>query len=137
MIVIFSSSAPREQRQSIPDQGVDLDAVNVVELLQAGLDLGLVGADVNDEDQSVVLLHLLHCALGVKRVNDDAVSIKTGLVRNGLAHVLGRPRKDQGLGSVEGRRRASLDILARVNLEADALVPVKGEDTCLYAMPQL
>lgn len=40
----------------VPDKSVDLDAVNIVELLQAGLDLGLVGADVDNEDQSVVLL---------------------------------------------------------------------------------
>lgn len=102
--------------QIVPDQGVDLDAVNIVKLLQAGLDLGLVGADVNDEDESVVLLHLLHGALGVQGVNNDAVGIETGLVGDGLAQVLGRSGQDQGLRSVERRRRASLDMLAGVGL---------------------
>lgn len=102
--------------QIVPDQGVDLDAVYVVKLLQAGLDLGLVGADVNDKDEGVVLLHLLHGALGVQGVNNDAVGIETGLVGDGLAQVLGRSGQDQGLRSVERRRRASLDMLAGVGL---------------------
>lgn len=34
----------------IPDEGVDLDRVNVVELLERLLDLSLVGLRVDDED---------------------------------------------------------------------------------------
>jgi hypothetical protein len=42
---------------SVPDEGVDLDGVNVVELLQGNLDLSLVGLDVDNEDEGVLLLH--------------------------------------------------------------------------------
>jgi hypothetical protein len=73
-----------------PDKGVDLDCIDVIKLLQSLLDLSLVGFDINNENQSVVLLNLLHGALGVERVDDDLVLIKTGLVRNGLSWVLGR-----------------------------------------------
>ena len=100
----------------IPDESVDLEAINVVELLQGLLDLSLVGLDVDDEDEGVVLLHLLHGALGVERVDDDLVLIKTGLVRDSPAGVLGVAGKGQGLGSVEGGAEADLALLKRVTL---------------------
>merc|ERR1711964_581612 len=62
------------------DKGVDLDGVNIVELLQSLLDLTLVGTDIDDEDESVVLLNLLHGALGVERVDDDLVLIEAWLM---------------------------------------------------------
>jgi hypothetical protein len=40
------------------DEGVDLDAVDVVLLLKSGSDLALVGLDIADEDEGVVLLDL-------------------------------------------------------------------------------
>jgi hypothetical protein len=40
------------------DEGVDLDAVDIVLLLQSSGDLALVGLDVDDEDERVVLLNL-------------------------------------------------------------------------------
>ena len=102
--------------ENIPDKGVDLDGVNIVELLKSLLDLALVGLDVDNEDEGVVLLDLLHRALGVERVDDDLVLIQAGLVRNALARVLGRAREDQGLRAVEGRRETDLAGLVGVNL---------------------
>lgn len=99
---------------NLPDQSVDLGAVNVVKLLQGTLDLGLVGLDVADEDQSVVLLDLLHGGLGVERVDDDLVLIEAGLGGDGLAQVLGRAAQDQGLGAVEGSRESDLALLGGV-----------------------
>ena len=49
-----------------PDEGVDLRSLDVVELLHRVLDLALVRTDVGDEDESVVLLNLLHCRLSVQ-----------------------------------------------------------------------
>jgi hypothetical protein len=69
----------------IPDKGVDLDSVDIVELLQRLLDLSLVCLDIDDENQSVVLLNLLHGALGVERVDNDLVLIEAWLMRNGLS----------------------------------------------------
>jgi hypothetical protein len=42
-----------------PDERVDLDRVDLVELLDGVLDLALVRLDVDDEDEGVVLLNLL------------------------------------------------------------------------------
>lgn len=67
---------------SLPDESIDLDGVNVIELLQSLLDLSLVGFDVNNKNEGVVFLDLLHGTLGVERVDDDLVLIETRLVRN-------------------------------------------------------
>jgi hypothetical protein len=107
------------QRGSIPDEGVDLDGVNVVELLQGLLDLSLVGQSVDDEDQGVVLLDLLHGALGVERVDDDLVGIEMGLRGHRLARVLGLTRELEGLGLVEGRRETDLADLVGVDLGSE------------------
>ena len=58
-----------------PDEGIDLGDVDVVQLLDGGLDLVLVGLDVADEDQGVVVLDLLHGGLGRQGVLDDVVSV--------------------------------------------------------------
>ena len=101
---------------NLPDEGVDLDSVDVVQLLESLLDLGLVGLRVDDEDQGVVLFDLLHGALGVEGVNDDLMLVQARLVGERLAVVLGRSRELEGLGAVEGGRGADLALLVRVVL---------------------
>lgn len=100
----------------IPDQGVDLDGVNVVELLQGALDLSLVGLDIDDEDKGVVLLNLLHGALSVERVDNDLVLIQTRLVVGGLAGVLGVAGQSEGLRAAERGRSSDLGLLVGMNL---------------------
>lgn len=100
----------------IPDEGVDLGGVNVVELLQSLLDLSLVGLNVDNEDKGVVLFDLLHGALGVEGVDDDLVLIEAGLVGNRLARVLGLAGQLKSLWLVEGGRVADLANLVRVDL---------------------
>jgi hypothetical protein len=78
--------------------------------------LSLVGLDINNEDQGVVLLNLLHRALGVERVDDDLVLIEARLRGDGLAEVLRVARKLEGLRLVEGCRVADLADLLRVGL---------------------
>merc|ERR1712093_560732 len=97
------------------DKGVDLDGVNIVELLQSLLDLTLVGTDIDDEDESVVLLNLLHGALGVERVDDDLVLIEAWLMGNRLARVFGSSRELEGLRLVEGGRETDLADLVGVD----------------------
>lgn len=63
-----------------------------------------------------MLLHLLHGALSVERVDDDLVLIETGQVRDGLAGVLGSTGGDEGLGAVERGAQADLSVLAGVSL---------------------
>ena len=101
---------------NIPDESVDLDRVNVIKLFQCLLDLPLVGLDVNDEHQSIVLLNLLHCTLSIERVNDNLVLIKTRLVGNGFSWVLWLAGELKGLRSVEGGREADLPYFMRVLL---------------------
>ena len=52
-----------------------LGDVDIVQLLDGGLDLVLVGLDVADEDEGVVVLDLLHGGLGGQGVLDDVVGI--------------------------------------------------------------
>ena len=68
------SSAPSSP-QDIPDQRINLDAFHIIQFLQRLLDLPLVRFDVANENQRVVLLNLLHRALGVQRVDDDFVVV--------------------------------------------------------------
>jgi hypothetical protein len=100
----------------IPDEGVDLDGVNVVQLLKSLLDLALVGLDIDDEDEGVVLLDLLHGALGVEGVQDDVVGIHAGVTGDRDTGVLGGPRELQGLGAVEGGRGADLAGLVELDM---------------------
>jgi len=108
------------------DQGVDLEAVNVVKLLEGKLDLSLVGLDINDEDEGVVLLHLLHGALSVERVDDNLVLIETRLVGDRSTRVLGSTAGDQGLGAVEGGAVASLNLLVGVGALKSGLGSLSG-----------
>ena len=78
--------------------------------------MSLVCLDVDDENQSVVLLNLLHGAFSVERVDDDLMLIEARLMGNGLSWVFGRTGELEGLGSVEGGRKTDLANLVRVNL---------------------
>ena len=100
----------------IPDKGVDLDRVNIIELLQRLLDLSLVCLDIDDENQGVVLLNLLHGTLGVERVDDDLVLIEARLMRNGLSWIFGSTGELESLGSVESCRKTDFADLVRVRL---------------------
>ena len=98
----------------IPDKSIDLDGVDIIKLLKSQFNLALVRLHIHDENQSVVLLDLLHCTLGVKRVENDLVGIETRRMRNRLAGVLGRPGELKGLRTVEGGGSADLASLVRL-----------------------
>jgi len=82
------------------DQSVDLDAIDIVLLLEGSSDLTLVGLDVDDEDEGVVLFDLLHGGLGVEGVDEDLASIEAGLVRDGAARIFGGTAGGQSLASL-------------------------------------
>ena len=86
-----------------PDQSINLHTVHLVQLLDGVLDLPLVCLDIDNENQGVVLLNLLHSRLGVKRVDDDLVLIQPGGMWDRLAWVFWCTGKCLGLWSVEGR----------------------------------
>lgn len=103
-------------RHFLPDEGVELDGLDVVKSLESGLDLALVGLGVDDEDEGVVLLDHLHGALGVERVDDDLGGIEARLTRDAPAGVGRGARKLEGLREVEGGAGADLADLVRVDL---------------------
>ena len=78
--------------------------------------MSLVCLNVDNENQSVVLLNLLHRALSVERVDDDLVLIETGGVWDGLSWVFWLAGELEGLGSVEGGRETDLAGLQSVRL---------------------
>lgn len=58
---------------SLPDEGVDILALDVVQRLDGVLDLPLVRLHIHDEHKGVVVLDLLHRALRRQREFDDSV----------------------------------------------------------------
>jgi hypothetical protein len=70
-------------------------------LLEGGGDLALVGLDVDDEDEGVVLLDLLHGRLGVERVDKHLGGVHAGLMRDRLASVLSGTGEREGLGATK------------------------------------
>lgn len=44
----------------IPDQSVNLDGINIVERFDGSLDMVLVGTDVTDKDEGVVVFDFTH-----------------------------------------------------------------------------
>lgn len=110
----------------LPDEGVDLECGNIVHLLQGILDLALVGLDINEEDQGVVLLNLLHGRLGVEGSLQDLVLVQADNVVHGLALILGLTSKLEGLGAVEGGRGADLARLLTVDTLQGSLLGGKS-----------
>lgn len=109
-----------------PDEGVDLDGINIVHLLDGILDLALVRLDVDNEDEGVVLLDLLHGGLGVQGVNDDPVLVEPRSMVDGLAGVFGLARELEGLGAVESDRGADLLVDVGVRTLEGRLLRVGG-----------
>ena len=69
----------------------------------------LVGLDVADEDEGVVVLNLLHGGLGGEGVLDDVVRIHPVPAWGRLARVLRSPGWTEGLGTVELHAGSHLD----------------------------
>jgi len=97
------------------DESVDLDGVDIIHFLDGCLDLWLVGFDVDNEHEGVVLLNLLHCALSVERVEEDLGGIETSIILDSLARVLGRAAQLESLGAVERSRQSDLLHFVRVD----------------------
>lgn len=78
--------------------------------------MSLVGLNVDDENQGIVLLDLFHRTLGIERVNDDLVLVETGLRRNRLAGVFWGSGELKSLRLMERCRQADLADFLRVRL---------------------
>jgi hypothetical protein len=90
-------------------------------LLERLLDLSLVRLHVDDENEGVVLLNLLHRTLGVEWVDKDLVLVDALLVGDGFAWVLWCARELKGLWAMEGRAQSDLANFVRVDLWEQAV----------------
>ena len=66
------------------------------------LDHWLVGSNVNNEDEGVVVLNCLNGALSAQWVLDDGVLVPGLFLLDALSSVLGGTCKSESLGSSEG-----------------------------------
>lgn len=105
------------QRSDVPNQSIHRDAIHIVQFLQRLLNLSLVRLDIADENQRIILLDLLHRALGVERADNDLVCIEAGFMRDGFSGISGRARELEGLGSVECCAQADFADFLAVDLE--------------------
>jgi hypothetical protein len=78
--MFFVYETERQQREHIPDEGVNLGGLDVVQLVDGLLDLVLVGLQVNNEHQGVgvLLLDLGDGSFRGNRALDDTVGIELG-----------------------------------------------------------
>jgi hypothetical protein len=108
------------------DESVDLGSVNIIKLLDGILDLSLVGLDINEEDEGVIILELLHGSLSVKGLTNDAVLVHARSVGDGLAAVLGSTSKLESLGQVEGGGSADLALSLALGTLKGSLLGIKS-----------
>ena len=108
------------------DEGVDLVTLDAVEVLDGGLDLSLVGLDVDDEDEGVGVLDELHGRFGGEGVLDDGELVEGVLLGGGSGGVLGLAGEGEGVGAVE----VDLGVNSGALL-GDALLEALGNSCCL------
>jgi hypothetical protein len=100
-IVVWLQSHVRLLLTIRPDERVDLGHLDAVELADGHLDLRLVGTLVNDEDERVVVLDLLHRGLCRQRELDDLELVQPHSLVRALARVFRGTRKSQSLRATE------------------------------------
>jgi hypothetical protein len=115
----------RSQHLHTPDEGADGGSLNVVQRLNGSANLALVAANINNEGESVVVLHLLEGGLGHKGVLDDSVLVQLVAGGEGRTQVLGVAGLDQSLGATESDRSADLGR-ALVSIGLDSLGSLSG-----------
>jgi len=83
------------------DQSVDTDNLNIIQAGNSGLNLALVGAEVNNEHKGVVVLDLLHGSFRGQGLLDHGELVHLGDRLLCRGSVLGLPGELEGLGPVE------------------------------------
>jgi len=110
-VVVFGETAVRLLGTIRADERVHLQALNVVHTLDGILDLLLVRARVDDEDQRVVGFNLRHGALRRERVLQDLELVELLAGRHGNARVRRLAFMLQSTRSVERRGESLLQKL--------------------------
>jgi len=83
------------------DERVHFGDVDLIKLLHRLLDLRLVGLEVDDENEGVVILNFLHRRLSREGIADDRIGVHAISFRRALLGELGRPLQSQSLGTAE------------------------------------
>jgi hypothetical protein len=111
-----------QQATNIPDQCVYTISLDIVQSLDSLLDLVLVGTKIDNEDKGVVVLNLLHGALGGQGVAQDLELVKTSWAWDRSSGILWLASKSQGLWAEE------VDVCADLlgDLGVDALLDSLG-----------
>lgn len=92
----------------LPNQCVNFLGLNVIHLLYCIFYLFLISTDVNNENQGIVVLNLLHCRLCSKRILENLVMIQFVSWRSTDARILRVPVLLQCSGPMEGNFGADL-----------------------------
>mmetsp|Transcript_8131 Transcript_8131/g.24430 ORF Transcript_8131/g.24430 Transcript_8131/m.24430 type:complete len:229 (+) Transcript_8131:349-1035(+) len=100
-VIICSQAHVRLFQPVGPDQRVDLGGLDLIHAAHSLSDLLLVGTSINNEDESVVVLDLLHSRFGGKGVLKNLVLIELVDARNRPARVLRLPEQTERLRAVE------------------------------------
>jgi len=90
------------------NQRVDFADVDLVQLLDRLANLRLVGLQIDDENQSVVVFNLLHGRFCRQGIPDDGIGIHTISAGRALLGKLGRSLQSQRLGATEFDSRPHL-----------------------------
>merc|ERR1719419_1314237 len=90
------------------DQGVHFTNVDLVQLFDSLANLRLVGLQIDDENQSVVVFNLLHGRFCRQGIPDDGIGIHTISAGRALLGKLGRSLQSQRLGATEFDSRPHL-----------------------------
>ena len=93
-----------------PDQCIDLGSINVIELLHWCFDLRLVCSHIHDEDQSIVVLNLLHGRLSGQGVLDDGIVVQLVGPGGRFPRIFGISCKLERLGKMKVHRGASFPL---------------------------
>ena len=113
---LLSFSSVGKEQNNIPDKRIDLYNINIIQLLQRILDLPLIGLDIDNEDERIILLNFLHGAFGVQGMHNDFVVVESRLVWNRLAWVSRVSCQPESLGSVEGGGESDFSCFVAVYL---------------------
>lgn len=110
----------------IPNKSVDFGHVDVIELLHGLLNLWLVGSEVYNKHQCIVVFDLLHCTLGGQRVFDDVILVQPGSTGNALARIFRPSLTLECLGTVEVYRGVYFSLEFRVGTFQHGLLSLQG-----------
>lgn len=90
------------------NEGVDLGGINIVHPLDSILNMTLIGLQIHNKHQSVILLHLAHGGLGGQWKLENRELVQARQMGNGLAWVLGSTVENESTWTTESGAGADL-----------------------------